>query len=150
MAINYYLMKTLRLLIIFILSLFIMTSCATISPVVGSDGYLTSETGLQYKDLVVGDGDVAEEKDRVAVHYTGLLVDGTKFDSSLDKGLPFEFKVGAGQVIKGWDEGIAGMKEGGKRLLRIPPELAYGSSGAGDVIPPDATLLFEVELVEVY
>jgi FKBP-type peptidyl-prolyl cis-trans isomerase len=83
------------------------------------------------------------------VHYSGWLTDGTRFDSSLDRGQPFEFRLGAGQVIPGWDEGVAGMKVGGKRKLTVPPQLGYGSHGAGGVIPPDAVLVFEVELLAV-
>ncbi len=106
---------------------------------------------VQTKDLVVGDGPVAEQGDMVHVHYTGWLQDengdkGKKFDSSLDRGQPFSFQLGAHQVIPGWDQGVEGMRVGGKRELVIPPELAYGSRGAGGVIPPDATLIFDVEL----
>jgi FKBP-type peptidyl-prolyl cis-trans isomerase len=103
--------------------------------------------GLEYWDIKEGTGAVAKAGDTVKVHYTGWLTNGKKFDSSLDRGQPFQFKLGAGQVIKGWDEGVAGMKAGGKRQLRIPPELGYGSSGAGGVIPPNATLIFDVELL---
>ena len=110
---------------------------------------ITTATGLQYQDLVVGNGAEAKAGEVVRVHYTGWLEDGTKFDSSLDRGQPFEFTLGLGKVIQGWDEGVAGMKVGGKRKLVIPPDLAYGSSGAGSVIPPNATLVFEVELLEV-
>ena len=110
---------------------------------------ITTASGLQYQDLVVGDGQEAKAGDAVNVHYTGWLEDGTKFDSSVDRGQPFEFQLGAGRVIQGWDEGVAGMKVGGKRKLTIPPELGYGASGAGDVIPPNATLIFEVELLEI-
>jgi FKBP-type peptidyl-prolyl cis-trans isomerase len=103
--------------------------------------------GLEYWDIKEGTGAVAKAGDTVKVHYTGWLTNGKKFDSSVDHGQPFQFKLGAGQVIKGWDEGVAGMKVGGKRQLRIPPELGYGSSGAGGVIPPNATLIFDVELL---
>jgi FKBP-type peptidyl-prolyl cis-trans isomerase len=98
---------------------------------------------------VVGTGATAVAGKPVKVHYTGWLTDGKKFDSSVDRGQPFGFTLGAGQVIKGWDEGVAGMKVGGKRQLRIPPELGYGSRGAGSVIPPNATLIFDVELLDV-
>jgi FKBP-type peptidyl-prolyl cis-trans isomerase len=105
--------------------------------------------GLQYWDIKTGTGDTAKPGQAVTVHYTGWLTTGKKFDSSVDRGQPFKFNLGAGQVIKGWDEGVAGMKVGGKRQLRIPPELGYGSRGAGGVIPPDATLIFDVELLGV-
>ena len=110
---------------------------------------ITTDSGLQYQDLVTGTGESAKEGDTVRVHYTGWLEDGTKFDSSLDRGEPFEFPLGKGSVIMGWDEGVAGMKTGGKRKLTIPPELGYGDRGAGDVIPPGATLIFDVELLEI-
>jgi len=107
-----------------------------------------TNSGLQYQDLKEGTGAEAKRGDRVEVHYTGWLKDGKKFDSSVGKD-PFEFKLGAGEVIKGWDEGVAGMKVGGKRKLTIPAELAYGKRGAGGVIPPDAELTFEVELLKI-
>ncbi len=106
-------------------------------------------SGLQYQELKAGDGPAAKAGDIVSVHYTGKLTDGKKFDSSLDRGQPFQFALGQGQVIKGWDEGIALMKKGGKAILTIPPELGYGARGAGGVIPPNATLVFEVELVNI-
>lgn len=109
---------------------------------------ITTETGLQYQDLVVGDGPVAQSGNTVRVHYTGWLTDGTEFDSSVG-GNPFQFTLGAGRVIRGWDEGVSGMQVGGKRRLTIPPDLGYGSQGAGGVIPPNATLIFEVELLEI-
>lgn len=104
---------------------------------------------LIIEDLTVGNGDEAVPGNTVVVHYTGWLTDGTKFDSSKDRNDPFNFPLGAGHVIRGWDQGVAGMKVGGKRKLTIPPELGYGSRGAGGVIPPNATLVFEVELLAV-
>ena len=108
-----------------------------------------TESGLQIEDLLVGIGDEARVGLTVSVHYSGWLVDGRKFDSSLDRGVPFEFELGRGSVIKGWDEGVVSMKVGGIRRLIIPPELAYGDRGAGSVIPPGATLIFEIELLDV-
>lgn len=108
-----------------------------------------TSSGLQYEDTVLGAGAEAKPGDQVQVHYTGWLDDGTKFDSSVDRDEPFVFSLGAGQVIQGWDEGVVGMKEGGTRKLMIPPELGYGARGAGGVIPPNATLIFEVELLAV-
>ncbi len=105
--------------------------------------------GLKFTDDLVGTGTEAHKGKTVSVHYTGWLTDGTKFDSSRDRNTPFSFPLGQGQVIKGWDEGVAGMKVGGKRTLTIPPELGYGARGAGGVIPPNATLKFEVELLDV-
>ncbi len=104
---------------------------------------------LQIEELTAGTGVEATQGKTVDVHYTGWLTDGTKFDSSVDRGRPFSFALGAGRVIKGWDQGVAGMKVGGKRKLTIPPELGYGARGAGAVIPPGATLVFEVELLAV-
>lgn len=115
----------------------------------GSNPEVTTESGLKYIDLVVGGGRVATAGNLVTVHYTGWLTNGTKFDSSVDRHDPFSFPIGSGKVIRGWDEGVAGMKVGGKRKLTIPPQLGYGSRGAGGVIPPNATLVFDVELLEV-
>lgn len=109
----------------------------------------TTESGLKYTDIKVGDGASPEKGKTVVVHYTGTLDDGTKFDSSLDRNEPFSFTIGMGEVIQGWDEGVMGMKVGGKRKLVIPPDLAYGERGAGGLIPPNATLTFEVELLDV-
>ncbi|MGH3055421.1 MAG: FKBP-type peptidyl-prolyl cis-trans isomerase [Gaiellaceae bacterium] len=108
---------------------------------------ISMPSGLKYVDLKVGDGQIAETGMTAQVHYTGWLTDGTKFDSSVDRGQPFSFKLGAGQVIRGWDEGVKGMRVGGKRKLTIPPDLGYGQAGAGGVIPPNATLVFDVELL---
>jgi FKBP-type peptidyl-prolyl cis-trans isomerase FkpA len=111
---------------------------------------VTTESGLKYEDVKVGDGAEAKKGDSVEVHYTGWLAsDGKKFDSSLDRKEAFVFKLGAGMVIKGWDEGVAGMKVGGKRKLLIPAALGYGARGAGGVIPPNADLVFEVELLKI-
>jgi len=103
----------------------------------------------QVEDFIVGTGPEAKAGDNVSVHYTGTLTDGTKFDSSVDRGQPFSFPLGKGRVIRGWDVGVAGMKVGGKRKLIIPPDEGYGAGGAGGVIPPNATLVFEVELLKI-
>ena len=108
-----------------------------------------TSSGLKYVDQKIGEGDEAKTGDTVTVHYTGWLTDGTKFDSSLDRNQPFTFRLGAGQVIEGWDKGVAGMKPGGKRKLTIPPALAYGNRAVGGVIPPDSTLVFQVELLSI-
>ncbi|EAW38923.1 FKBP-type peptidyl-prolyl cis-trans isomerase [Lyngbya sp. PCC 8106] len=110
---------------------------------------VTTDSGLQYEDVKVGDGASPQKGQTVVVHYTGTLEDGTKFDSSRDRGQPFSFKIGVGQVIKGWDEGVGSMKVGGQRKLVIPSDLGYGARGAGGVIPPNATLLFDVELLDI-
>ena len=124
-----------------------MTSAASAAETV------TTPSGLKYRDEVVGTGPSPTSGQSVSVHYTGWLDEngkqGKKFDSSVDRGEPFEFGLGQGQVIKGWDEGVAGMKVGGKRTLIIPPSLGYGARGAGGVIPPNATLMFDVELLGV-
>ncbi|AWN36243.1 FKBP-type peptidyl-prolyl cis-trans isomerase [Methylobacterium radiodurans] len=116
-----------------------------------ADAYTTLPSGLKYKDEVVGTGPEPKTGQQVTVHYTGWLDQGgkpgKKFDSSRDRGQPFSFQIGAGQVIRGWDEGVATMKAGGRRTLVIPPELGYGARGAGGVIPPGATLIFDVELI---
>ena len=108
-----------------------------------------TKSGLAFEDTLVGSGDQPKSGDRVTVHYTGYLTDGKKFDSSVDRNSPFSFVLGVGQVIKGWDEGVATMKVGGKRKLIVPPNLGYGQRGAGGVIPPNAELIFDVELLGV-
>jgi FKBP-type peptidyl-prolyl cis-trans isomerase FkpA len=133
-----------------------LSACSTSSPAASpttssgaSAAEVTMSDGLKYTDDQLGTGAEAQPGKTVVVHYTGWLTDGTKFDSSKDRNQPFTFPLGGGQVIKGWDEGVAGMKVGGKRTLTIPPALGYGARGAGGVIPPNATLKFEVELLDV-
>jgi FKBP-type peptidyl-prolyl cis-trans isomerase len=113
------------------------------------ENYVLLKSGLLYEILTEGEGQIAETGNKVKVHYTGWLIDGTKFDSSKDRGKPFYFDLGAGRVIKGWDEGVKGMKIGEKRKLVIPSLLGYGSRGAGKIIPPNATLIFHVELLGI-
>ena len=115
---------------------------------VTGDGVKT-DSGLIYWDIRVGNGAEAKEGSHVRVHYTGWLTSGKKFDSSVDAGKPFDFTIGNGEVIKGWEEGITGMRVGGKRQLRIPPDLGYGAEGSPDTIPPNATLIFDVQLLGV-
>lgn len=122
-------------------------STAAPTPVTGDP--VVTKSGLKYWEIKVGDGAEAVRGKTVRVHYTGWLTNGKKFDSSVDRGQPFEFRLGAGQVIRGWDEGVAGMKVGGKRQLNIKPELGYGASGYPPVIPPQSTLIFDVELLAV-
>lgn len=140
----------------FLLSAFLLAGAnasAFEDPMIDPDKLTKTDSGLQYQDVTVGTGAAPADGQNCSVHYTGWLWEngekGKKFDSSVDRGQPFQFPVGAGRVIKGWDEGVATMKVGGKRYLLIPPELGYGSRGAGGVIPPGATLLFEVELLGV-
>jgi len=115
----------------------------------GSGSEVTTASGLKYEDTKVGTGAEAKAGQTAVVHYTGWLTNGTKFDSSKDRGQPFTFPLGGGRVIKGWDEGVQGMKVGGTRKLTIPATLGYGAQGAGGVIPPNATLVFEVDLLEL-
>jgi peptidylprolyl isomerase len=110
---------------------------------------ITTPSGLKYIDEVIGEGDSPSSGQGVVVHYTGTLEDGAKFDSSVDRNKPFSFTIGVGRVIQGWDEGVMSMKIGGKRRLIIPSDLGYGARGAGGVIPPNATLIFDVELLEI-
>ena len=117
--------------------------------IMNTEGAITLPSGLKYVEIKEGTGATPKTGQLVEVHYTGWLEDGEKFDSSKDRGKTFEFMIGKGRVIKGWDEGVATMKVGGTRKLIIPSELGYGSQGAGNVIPPDATLIFEVELIGI-
>ncbi|MBI3824211.1 MAG: FKBP-type peptidyl-prolyl cis-trans isomerase [Planctomycetes bacterium] len=118
-------------------------------PIADDTNATATRSGLKYVDIKVGNGKEAKTGEKVLVHYTGWLTSGKKFDSSLDRNEPFEFELGAGEVIPGWDEGVAGMKEGGKRRLIIPTALGYGARGSGKSIPPNSTLVFEVELLKV-
>ena len=128
----------------------VVTACGGESQITASQPSINIlASGLQSQDLEIGDGPEIQVGDIASMHYTGWLEDGTKFDSSLDRGRPFELILGAGDVIKGWDEGVAGMKVGGKRKLTIPPELGYGTSGVMGVIPLNAKLIFEVELLAI-
>ena len=136
--------------IAFALMIVLATACSSAST--GSTGggqEVTTPSGLKYTDEVVGTGKQPQPGQTAIVHYTGWTLDGKKFDSSKDKNQPFQFPLGAGRVIKGWDEGVATMKVGGKRILIVPPELGYGARGFPPVIPPNATLKFEVELLDV-
>lgn len=135
--------------LLFVVFLTVALLCSCEGPARVSGPGVTMPSGLQYWDIRVGNGAVAETRKKVVVHYAGWLTDGRKFDSSLERQRPFVFVLGSGTVIRGWDEGIAGMKVGGKRQLRIPPELGYGAKGAPPDIPPNATLIFDVELLEV-
>jgi FKBP-type peptidyl-prolyl cis-trans isomerase len=131
----------------------LMTLLLTVAIAAGQDKMTTTKSGLKYLDQKVGSGDVAMKGNSVSVHYTGWFYTegkrGAKFDSSLDRKMPFEFKLGARQVIPGWDEGVEGMKVGGKRELIIPPDLGYGPRGMPGIIPPNSTLNFEIELLKV-
>jgi FKBP-type peptidyl-prolyl cis-trans isomerase FkpA len=129
--------------------LLIMFVLNPLSGKAAEEAMVTAASGLRYVDLVAGSGREAHAGESAIVHYTGKLTNGTQFDSSKDRNEPFSFRLGAGHVIKGWDEGIEGMKIGGIRKLVIPPQLGYGSRGAGSAIPPDATLIFEVELLDL-
>ena len=121
----------------------------SLEDVANKEDVKTTDSGLRYVEVEEGEGEVPQSGQTVVVHYTGSLADGTKFDSSRDRDRPFSFKLGQGQVIQGWEEGIATMHVGGRRQLIIPPELGYGQKGAGGVIPPNATLIFDVELLEI-
>ena len=136
-----------------LVTLLILAQVYTMTNNSDAQNLITTASSLQYIEQVVGSGNAAEVGNNVVVHYTGWLYSngerGNKFDSSVDRGQTFSFPLGAGHVIKGWDEGVAGMKKGGKRTLFIPAALGYGARGAGDVIPPNSTLMFEIELIEI-
>ena len=127
----------------------LMTDDTTEGEAMADENVITTDSGLQYVVIAEGDGAQPQTGQRVFVHYVGTLEDGTKFDSSRDRGRPFDFTIGQGQVIKGWDEGVGMMKVGDRRKLIIPPDLGYGARGAGGVIPPNATLIFDVELLRI-
>ncbi|NKB71600.1 MAG: FKBP-type peptidyl-prolyl cis-trans isomerase [Candidatus Latescibacteria bacterium] len=145
-----------KYLAVFLPAYLLLTACATPPPSlpayleasVDAEGYTVTSSGLRYLDLAEGTGLTPQEGQNVLVHYTGWLTTGRQFDSSHDRGQPFSFNLGKGQVIRGWEEGVATMKLGGKRKLIIPSQLGYGTRGAGD-IPPDAVLIFEIELLAV-
>lgn len=154
--------KNKRWFVLFVVALLVFAACgddpeddeAEGSDAAASSGdcfeeEMTTDSGLKIQDSVCGDGDAAEAGMIVTVHYIGTLEDGTQFDASRDRGEPFQFALGTSSVIQGWDEGVVGMKVGGTRTLTIPPELGYGAAGAGDLIPPNSTLIFEIELLEV-
>lgn len=140
--------RSLKLMVCTMLTLLIAAPAFAAADSVNLGQTVTTASGLKYIDLVVGKGASPVAGKRVKVHYTGTLPNGIKFDSSVDRNQPFEFVIGKGQVIKGWDEGVMTMKVGGKRKLIIPPQLGYGAKGAGGVIPPNSTLLFDVELLK--
>jgi FKBP-type peptidyl-prolyl cis-trans isomerase FkpA len=135
--------KTKTILLVLLISIFAMSNLLAKGKIV------KMESGLTYEITTKGNGEACKKGDLVRVHYTGWLLDGKKFDSSKDRNQPFDFKLGAGMVIKGWDQGVDGMKIGEVRMLTIPSDLAYGDRGAGGVIPPKATLKFEVQLLEI-
>lgn len=130
-------------------NLFAQAPAETSEPVADEDGLYTTESGLKYEKLETGDGAQPQTGQTVMVHYTGMLEDGTVFDSSRERNRPFSFRIGVGQVIRGWDEGVGMMHVGDRWKLIIPPELGYGERGAGGVIPPNATLIFDVELLRI-
>lgn len=138
-----------RIALVLVLALFLAACQSPSSGPTPLNTPTTTPSGLQYQEITVGTGATPQTGQTVSVHYTGWLADGKKFDSSVDRGQPLQFVLGRGQVIKGWDEGVATMKVGGKRKLIIPPALAYGSTGFGGVIPSNATLTFEVELLGI-
>lgn len=123
-------------------------NCDNAWPIAANQKVIKTPSGLQFFDIEAGKGPSPSAGSRVIVHYTGWLLNKKKFDSSLDRGQPFDFVLGAGQVIKGWDEGVASMRVGGKRRLVIPANLAYGARGAGDAVPPNSTLVFDVQLLK--
>jgi FKBP-type peptidyl-prolyl cis-trans isomerase len=143
------LVETLAITLFIAVSLAFAQKADTSAPTKVTGAPTKTPSGLEYWDIKVGDGAEAKSGQKVKVDYTGWLTSGKKFDSSVGTGRPFSFSLGGGQVIKGWDEGVVGMKVGGKRQLRIPPDLAYGQKGYPGAIPPNATLIFDVQLVDV-